>query len=376
MKIPKRLYSSFIFGLLLAWPLAASAVEYGGIGAKPSNPDPANPRTQSIFVYSLGTGDTKHDAVTVYNNTPSRKVISVYVVDSETSSGGAFACAQKVDKKSGVGSWVTLENEEVTLNAGANRKINFDITIPATAGVGEHDGCLVVQDGSASTKEGSGVALNFRSALRMVVTVPGATFKKLSFIELTHSMSKSGTIILKPAVKNEGNVSVDADISTSLNNLFGVSIAKDGGSYPILPHSKADWNFELKRPFWGGFYTATTQLQYDPSNRPLGSTGGTKKTIKGPQSTYWINPQPAAATIEIAIALLMLISSLYIYKRRKLRAFALTNWQSHKIKKSDTLIKLAEERGVSWQKVASINNIKAPYHLTAGDSLLLPPKKG
>lgn len=360
-------------GILVA-PLSASAVEYGGLGAKPSNPDLANPRTQSIFVYTLKPGEQKTDALTVYNNTNQRKVVSVYAVDSQTSSGGAFACAQKVDSKQDVGSWVTLADEEIALNPGQKQSITFDLNIPANAGVGEHDGCLVVQEQTTTTKQQSGVALSFRSALRMVVTIPGKTFKKLSYVGLSH-MSKEGNQILRPSIKNEGNVSVDGEVKASLKNVFGFTVGKAGGTYPILPKSQAEWNFEIKSPIWGGLYVATTAVSYDASDRPLGVTGGPRMTIKGPSKTFFLAPKPAAAALELLIILALAAMTIILRRRTTDRRQALQHWQSYTVKKSDSLQALAATHNVSWKQIARINKLKAPYALTPGQAILLPNKK-
>src|SRR5688500_3251992 len=69
------------------------AVESGGIGGRPARPDPSNPRTESIFVFPVEPGQKTENAVRVYNNSGTEKIIGVYAVDSQVSSGGSFACA-------------------------------------------------------------------------------------------------------------------------------------------------------------------------------------------------------------------------------------------------------------------------------------------
>jgi LysM repeat protein len=50
-------------------------------------------------------------------------------------------------------------------------------------------------------------------------------------------------------------------------------------------------------------------------------------------------------------------------------------WRLTTIVHGDTLTSLAKKHGVSWKKLARVNNIKAPYSLTSGEQILVPVKK-
>ena len=101
-KIDKLVIVFFViaFGAL---PFVASSVGYGGIGGRPANPDPENPRTSSWFIYNLEPGQQKQDAVEVINNTEEDLVILVYPHDSIKSSDGGFALKQFGNEKTKVG---------------------------------------------------------------------------------------------------------------------------------------------------------------------------------------------------------------------------------------------------------------------------------
>jgi hypothetical protein len=168
----------------LSYP--AMAAENGGIGGKPANPRADNPRTESIFVYELKPGDSVKDEIEVYNNTELSKTINVYATDSVVSSGGGFACAQAVDEIKDVGSWITLSKNQVSLNAGAKEKIAFNVSVPNYAEPGEHNGCIAIQEADVeSANVGNGIALSFRSAIRVAITVPGTITKELTIRDVT-----------------------------------------------------------------------------------------------------------------------------------------------------------------------------------------------
>lgn len=171
-------------GILLAGA-PAMAIEQGGIGGRPAHPQSDNPRSQSIFVHTLKPGEQTRDGVEVINNAPETKRILVYSVDSQTSSGGAFACAQAADKPLSVGTWIKLDQKEITLAPTAKQVIDFTIKAPKNVTPGEHNGCIVIQDTQQQAAPNSnGIVLSLRSAIRVAIRVPGDIQKGLVFTGL------------------------------------------------------------------------------------------------------------------------------------------------------------------------------------------------
>lgn len=369
----KKLFTFlYISCLLVLLSGTTHAVEYGGVGANPANPDPSNPRTQSIFVYNLDPGTQKSDAVRIVNSSDSQKTISISVVDSETSTGGALACKQAVEPKKEVGSWVALSKTEVTLAAHKTEIVPFTLSVPANASVGEHNGCLVVQDTTATPQktDQAGVSLSFRSALRMAITVKGNVFSSLQFERIDRS-TKNGLEIIHPFVKNDGNVSVDASVSVSLANIFGHKVVQTNGNYPVLAKSTADWSFELKRPFWGGWYKVTASASYpaDPT-KALGIHQDQTKATNGPTQWVWVSPAPTALLIELFIVLALAAVVALLFLRRKLSA----SWEKYEVQERDTLQSLAKSHKVNWRLIARVNKLRAPYHLETGTWIRVPKK--
>lgn len=125
---------------------SAFAIEYGGFGGRPAYPRADNPRTESIFVHTLEPGAVQKEGVTVINNSSETKTVLVYAADSTPSTGGAFACKQFAEEQKDVGSWIKLEKSEIKLPAGSTQLVPFTITVPLNAGVGEHNGCILIQE--------------------------------------------------------------------------------------------------------------------------------------------------------------------------------------------------------------------------------------
>jgi len=353
--------------LSLAWPSPAYAAETFGVGARPANPRADQPRTQSIFVYDMKPGTTTDDAVLVANNSSQQKVVKLYGVDSVVSSDGAFACAQEADAKKAVGSWIVLERLEVTLQPGESIKVPFTLTTPSKVDVGEHDGCIAVQAIDAvAPRDQNGVALSFRSALRVAVTVPGDLKTNLQADAIKYVVNND-TLVLTPSFTNQGNVSVDADIRTQVNTIFGTPVESIDGTFLVLRDATSTFNFEAKRPFWGGYYTLSTQASYKPLSRSV--NGGTTNIVS---QTVFVAPHPFALLIETAAIIAIGGFVVWFILRKKRHAERLKFSRHHTMKPGENIQSIGNDYNVSWKLVARVNNLKAPYTLEPGQKLLIP----
>ncbi len=375
-----RTFRGFIVLLFLALIVPgsyANAVEYGGLGGVPANPDPNNPRSKSIFIYNLAPGQSKLDAVNVVNNTNETKIVEVYVADSEIASGGSFACRQKVDPKEEVGRWINVAQSEISLAPLTNQVVPFEVKIPDGTSVGEHNGCVVIQEKNATPEQaGNGVQLSFRSAIRVAITVPGDIRKNVEFTGL-NIRPEPKNYIITAQLNNKGNVSLDTDVQVSVRDIFGRSVYKNGGVYPLLAQKNtADFNFEFPRPFWGGFYTFTGTAEYNgDTNARLGDSAPKNIRKYAPKKLLFILPNPVAIGVELLLLAIILTFAFMITKRIRNRKKVSKSWESYAVQEGDTLIKLASKRHTKWKTIAKINKIRAPYELHEGMNIRLPIKR-
>lgn len=363
-----------LFLVALAPGLVVDAVEYGGLGGIPANPDPNNSRTKSIFVFTLEAGAGKQDGVNVVNNTADTKTVEVYAVDSEIASGGSFACRQKVDPKTEVGKWINLSQTEVTLAPSSNQTVNFEIVVPNPVSVGEHNGCIVIQEKADSTEAtGNGVQLSFRSAIRVAVTVPGDIKKDVEFTDL-RANGEANKYIIRASLSNKGNVSLDTDLKVSVKNLFNREVYQNGGVYPLLAQAQVmDLNFDWPRPFWGGIFRVAGQASYngDPAVA-LGQAGDKNVTKTAPSQWLLVGPSPPALALIILILLLILILIWQIIRRNHKRKKVSKNWRSFIVSDGDTVVSLAREHRTKWKTIVKVNRLKPPYELKPGTNIKLP----
>lgn len=365
-----------IFSCAFLFTNIVSADSYGGIGGRPANPDPANSRTQSIFIYSLQKSQAKADQVIISNNTNDTQTIDLYAVDGLVTNTGAFTCQQKAESNTDVGNWVKVSVPQVTLLAHENKKVDFSITAPSDADVGEHNGCLVFQTHQDEGQSSGNVRIRTRQAIRIVATIPGDLRKTVAID--TFNVSKSNAKLrLNLSIADKGNVSADVDAYVRIKSVFGRTIYSNGGGYPVLAGKVLDLTFiNDKQPFFGGWFVASASATYDKRAGLFGTDDSSQLvSLNSKDIMVFIEPQPLADVLYSLVILLMLALIIVLFGRRIERVKAQTNWVSVPIRKGYTIQDYATEYHIGWKRIASINNIRAPYTLEVGKTILVPAQK-
>lgn len=354
--------------------IPVSAVEYGGIGGRPAYPRQDNSRTEDIFIHTLEPGSTKDEGVVVVNNSSEKKTILVYSADSTPSSGGGFACKQFVEEKKDVGAWISLSKTEVTLEPKTNEIIPFVISVPGNASVGEHNGCILMQE-KKDTTDTPGMNLSLRTGLRVAITIPGEIKRSLEIVGFAITKRDDGSFLLKPQVKNNGNVSIDTTVNLSTSYFFGPLLMTHGGDYPVLRGETSEWNFELKKPFWGGLFKTSVAIAYDSSNSAgIGvKTDNPSKIIDGDSKWFFSFPTFPALIIELIILVLIivLVALIVLYFKRK--KWINTTWVDYIVCENEDIMKIAEKHNVSWRLLAKVNSIRPPFTVLSGTKIKVPP---
>lgn len=353
--------------------VSASAANTGGIGGRPANPDSSNPRTQSIFILNANKGETKSDVILVSNNSDQTQTIELYAVDGIVTNTGAFTCSQESEAKQGMGAWATVAKNLLTLNPGKTEEVGFDVSVPANADVGEHNGCIVFQTAEDEGEASGNVRIRTRQAIRVVMTVPG-DLKRSVEIEQFSTALTDGNQTYTLELKNTGNVSADVDAKVYLTSLFGTVVYENGGGYPVLADQQLDLTFVNEdRPMFGGWYYASASLAYDKRAGTFG-TSDSSQLVKKEADRQLLFLAPTVEGMLILVLVVGLIGGVIAWwlMQRRNRINALKTWDTYSIQNGDTIQSVANARGMSWNKLASVNKIHAPYILTPGSHLKVP----
>ena len=342
------------------------AVRYEGIGGKPAYPDIDNPKTSSIFIYTLNPGETKEDGVLVINNTQEAKTLMIYSADSTPPTGGAFACRQMKEEKKDAGKWIKLEKSEVTLEPIKSEIIPFTVTVPQDTESGEYNGCICIQEKKPSKEQEGGIRIATRMAIRVAVTVPGEFVKKLVISDFKISPNPTGGYFTTPYLKNEGNVSIDADVQLITRYIFGLKLKEINSPRTIFRGETGSWNYELEQPFLGGWYRTSLTVNYEGTNG--------KEILKGPTITFFSKPTKTGQIIDLCIFSILLVAIFLFWLSKRRKKWIKKDWIKYEIQPGDNLKSLAEKFEVSWKILAKVNKLKPPYELKIDEKIKVPPK--
>lgn len=375
MTLFKRLSVTTLFLVVAAISTAASvgAVSSGGIGGRPAHPDPNNPRTQSIFILTADKGETKKDVILVSNNSDQLQTIKLYAVDGIVTNTGAYTCAQESETKQGVGSWVTLDKAEVTLAAGKTEEVGFSLTMPTMADVGEHNGCIVFQLATDEGEATGNVRIRTRQAIRVVATVPGELHRSVEIQGFVVSYNGSKQVYTLD-LKNSGNVSADVDAKVYLTSLFGGVAYENGGGYPVLADQKLNLTFvNESRPMLGGWYYVQAKASYDNRAGTFGTAENKYLTTKTTDRKM-VFIAPTVAGMLVIVAILVLVGGVIAWyvMRRQSRVAAYKHGHTYVVVAGDSITSVADAYKIDWKRLASINQITAPYVLHEGQTLHVP----
>lgn len=364
-------YSVFIaFLLTVVFTITASATT-GSVGGRPTNPDPKNARSSSIFIYTLDKTESRSDSVTLINNTDSTQEVRLYAVDATTSNTGAFTCKQDVESRDNVGRWITFEKKTVELAANSRQDVSFEVSIPEDTDVGEHNGCVVIQpEDNESDAANGNVRIRTRSAIRVAVTVPGDLKRDVTIESFSVANNNQDYLL---SLKNIGNVSADIQTKVYLRTLFGSSVFENGGDYPIIANKSLELRFSNDSlPYWGGFYVVAADISYDKQAGSFGTTGqgGTVKKYADGKIVF-VTPQPGAAMLYLLLVAGVVTGGYLLIARR----VSFRTWKTYTVKEGDSIESIAKKQHTGWKKIARANSIKAPYALDAGREIKIPSRK-
>lgn len=210
------------FLLLTLFVSPALAVDSGTISANPTKFSDNDPRTRSWFIYSYSAGEIRNDSVTVENKGTEAITVKVYPVDSTTTSDGGFALANENTPRKGIGAWVKINTDAVTLAPNEKRVIPFTISIPANAQKGEYSGGIVFENTTPKNIKNKKVNINIisRVGVRIYETVPGPEQLNMEISGLNYSIVDN-YLNFTFNLKNKGTISVSPTGTLQIKDMFG-----------------------------------------------------------------------------------------------------------------------------------------------------------
>ncbi len=148
------------------------------VGPNSENYDPKEIYTKSSFIKVLKPGDSFQSSISISNFDPEEKRL---LVDPEdySSANGSFSFTDQEDL-SGVGNWIKLDSNEVTVPGKKMVNVGFKLTVPTDVKSGEYAGVVAVKE-APKGPQGSGLNVVSRVGVRFYITIPGDLKKGFEF---------------------------------------------------------------------------------------------------------------------------------------------------------------------------------------------------
>lgn len=206
----------------LGFATRADAIDTGTLGIRPA--------TESDFFHlSLYPGSATDATAVLSNHTDKPITLLTYPVDGTSTPQGRFSLAAQGDPRSGVGAWVQLHADHVTVPARAELKVGFRLAVPAGTPPGDYAGGLVIQPpeqaGKSVTVGGqTAVTLNViqRQGVRIYLHVAGAAIRTLQTGPLSWQHTDS-MLTFDLAVTNTGNTTLHPTATLDMTSRIGAT---------------------------------------------------------------------------------------------------------------------------------------------------------
>jgi hypothetical protein len=187
------------------------------------------------YGYTLSAGGRIEDGIEIVNQGTSELRLSLRPADAVLDAAGRIDMARAGARGSGVGAWVHLQEQVVTVDPGATLTVPFVITPPRGAAAGDHVGGIVTEAGGR--RAGLQVRLRISGALKPALAVGGVR------VEYDGSANPvgSGDATVSYTVRNTGNTILTARQAVSVSGPLGVW-RRDAGRVadtPALPPGAA-----------------------------------------------------------------------------------------------------------------------------------------
>jgi len=243
-----------------------------------------------------------------------------------------------VEPKSDLGTWMTTQEQSVTLKANESKKIQLNINVPNNAYAGGH--FAVIFFGNNPNNGGGQVSVGAKTGTLILLSVNGDVLEAggLSSFNTINNKFFFNTLPvgLEYRFKNDGNDRVKPEGEIKIRNMFYIPVEKmnaNAVSGNVLPHStrlfnnewikhKAESNEELKKSFIGKYLD---QVSYQWRNFAFGLyiakldlTYGTSENHSSKTALFFVFPWQLLIIIVIVLVVVFFIGKKFIkgYNRR------------------------------------------------------------
>jgi hypothetical protein len=252
---------------------------------------------KGYFVYRLQPDGSIRGAIMVRNTGNAPTTVVLAVSDADTAQRGGSAFSPVGTKPTGVGTWVRLAHESVTLAPGKQRSVGFSVRVPHDVRPGQYLAGIAsyvpsISSGGSqrgSDQAGAGVQVQTRQVIAVQVDVPGTWTPSLSIADVSLSrdaasigirMENTGDAFLQPM----GSITVTDPTGTRVLSQpvrMGTFITDTEVNYPVAwpgEHSPGVYPVKVSVSY-GGDQVARYGgvLEIKPPTTAAGGSAGTTR---------------------------------------------------------------------------------------------------
>ncbi|KFF60843.1 hypothetical protein JF66_01695 [Cryobacterium sp. MLB-32] len=299
--------SPFLIGLGAA---PATAVDDGTLGIRPE-------LESDFFHINLAPGAAIDANAIVSNHSAEAVTLLNYAVDGQSTPQGAFALAAQSDARTGVGAWVSLGAESITVPANSQLTVPFRLSVPATATPGDYAGGVIIESAPVqgeTTNSGGDASVRLdviqRQGVRIYLAVAGTAVPTLTHGDLGWTVSND-TVTFTLPITNTGNTILHPTAVLDISSWIGATANIDFATpESILPGATLDLQANL---------TGAPFLQAGTAEAALASDAGdTRVSTSFVYAPWWF----VLASALILAAIAFGIWRILLFVRRARRAFA------------------------------------------------------
>lgn len=232
--------------------------------------DPSRGGSRPNLSYEVVPGGEVKDEVTLFNYSNVQLTFRLYATDALNNEDGSFDLLPGDQKPTGVGTWVTLPQENITLGPRSQATMPITVKVPSAALPGDHAGGILASSRAEGTgPNGKVIALDRRTGSRIYVRVAGKLVPELTVerVRISYQPGLSplgGTAKITYRVENRGNIRMGGKQRVSVSGPFG--LARKRKAAVDLPELLPGEGVTLRATFKDVAATvvAVAKIQLDP----------------------------------------------------------------------------------------------------------------
>lgn len=275
------------------------------------------------FRFEVEPGETIEDEVIVTNYSEHDVVFDLVASDGIVTEEGLFDLLPDPEESSDAGTWIELEEDEVTIPAGDFATVPFTVTVPEDALPGDHPAGIAAS--LAADAEGNDVSLAAQVGARIHLRVAGDIVPTVAIQDLNAQYTPSwnpfapGVLSLDWTVENTGNVRLGSEQALAVEGLFGLNpgVADQtvASQREILPGQSASGSVEVEAWPLGPLTSTMNATQHIVGDDEI----EVELTSASSETTVWAIPWVYLIAFLLLVAVIVTV---LVRRRRRKRAMA------------------------------------------------------